>query len=291
MSEEYDRYLSEHVSNVKKSLNWMLDNVSNSREETLAIEEALLHDHDYSKYSLSEYDQYDDYFYGERTDAVKFAFDHAWLHHIHHNPHHWQYWVLLEDDPENGLPYKALLIPLPFVYEMIADWWSFSWKNNNLFEIFNWYAEHTPNQLIHPETRAVIENILKKIWDVLIMQEMARGRDILDIEAQYRRFWIEQKPNSELFEYAPDSEDLEHSDTEDDEDLYGIPELKKFPMPDKKHVKSAIRFFNYVDPKHEKELADAIFEKAKEYGLDLEKDITIGDDNRLKKYLKKEKSQ
>lgn len=498
MSEEYDRYLSEHVSNVKRSLNWMLDNLPNSREETLAIEEALLHDHDYSKYSLSEYDHYDDYFYGERTDAVKFAFDHAWLHHIHYNPHHWQYWVLLEDNPENGLPFKALHIPLPFVYEMIADWWSFSWKSGNLFEIFNWYAEHAPNQLINSETRAVIENILKKIWDVLIMQETARGRDVSDIEAQYERFWIEQKPNSELFEYSSDSEDLEHSgvkgmhwgerngppypldsakvaekifhdaeirskkitddvesaakksggemhglenqlktkesierklnkkisekgmdvteaansikdavrytviaptnkfvdmyydfkaylskkgytetscdnyfdkfnkgevkhkaiqsnfadkdgyefevqfhtpesqdakdkklplynerretgisesrakelekqmedlalnvpdpkgvedilshsDSEDDEDLYGVPELKKFPMPDKKHVKSAIRFFNYVDPKHEKELADAILEKAKEYGLKFDTDISVGDDNRFKKYLK-----
>lgn len=310
MSEEYDRYLSEHVSNVKRSLNWMLDNISNSRAETLAIEEALLHDHDYSKYSISEYDQYDNYFYGERTDAVKFAFDNAWLHHIHHNPHHWQHWVLLEDDPENGLPFKALHIPLPFVYEMIADWWSFSWKSGNLFEIFNWYAEHAPNQLINSETRAVVENILKKIWDVLIMQETARGRDISDIEAQYKMFWIEQKPNSELFEYAPNSEDLEHSsaqvigkvvdihetenglevtvehsDTEDDEDLYGIPELKKFPMPDKKHVKSAIRFFNYVDPKHEKELADAILKKAKEYGLKFDTDISVGDDNRFKKYL------
>ena len=84
---------------------------------------------------------------------------------------------------------------------------------------------------------------------------------------------------------------VEHSDTEDDEDLYGVPELKKFPMPDKKHVKSAIRFFNYVDPKHEQELAEAILEKAEEFGLDLKKDISVGDENRFQKYLKKEDSK
>jgi RimJ/RimL family protein N-acetyltransferase len=82
---------------------------------------------------------------------------------------------------------------------------------------------------------------------------------------------------------------IKHSDTEDsDEGLYGIPEIKKYPMPDKKHVKSAIRFFNYVDPKYEKELAEAIIEKAEEFGLDLENDISVGDENRFQKYLKKE---
>ena len=43
------------------------------------------------------------------------------------------------------------------------------------------------------------------------------------------------------------------------EDLkYGIPQLKKYPMPDAKHVKSAIKFFNYVSPRYEKQLAKAI---------------------------------
>ena len=114
------------------------------------------------------------------------------------------------------------------------------------------------------------------------MQETVAGRDISEIEGQYRRFWIEQKM---------DQLNLEHSDEEDaDEDLYGIPEIKKYPMPDKNHVKSAIRFFNYVDPKYEKELAEAIIEKAEEFGLVFDEDITVGENNRFKKYLKKEES-
>ena len=84
---------------------------------------------------------------------------------------------------------------------------------------------------------------------------------------------------------------LSHGDLEEDEDLYGIPELKKFPMPDKEHVKSAIRFFNYVDPKHEKELAEAILEKAEEFGLIFGEDIEVGEDNRFKKYLPEEKEE
>ena len=280
MSYAYDQYLAEHIGNVNKGLHWMLDNLALSQEEKSAIETAMVSfNHDESKYSTEEYDAYDRYFYGgNRSYKVVQDFNYAWLHHIHQNPHHWQYWVLMEDDPEAGLPYKTLMIPLPYIFEMIADWWSFSWKSGNLFEIFNWYAEHRDKQYINLNSRMILERVLEKIWDVLIMQETVRGRDISEIEGQYRRFWVEQKM---------DQLNLEHSDTEDsDEGLYGIPEIKKFPMPDKKHVKSAIRFFNYVDPKYEKELAEAILEKAEEFGLDFENDISVGDENKFKKYLK-----
>jgi len=279
MSLAYDEYLAEHIGNVNKGLNWMLDNLGLSHEEKAALETAMLRsDHDESKYSIEEYDPYDRYFYGgNRSYKVVQDFNYAWLHHIHQNPHHWQYWVLLEDDPEAGLPYKTLPIPLPYIFEMIADWWSFSWKSGNLFEIFNWYAEHRDKQYINLNSRMILERILEKIWGVLIMQETVRGRDVSEIEGQYRRFWVEQRM---------DGITLEHTDVEySDEGLYGIPELKKYPMPNKEHVKSAIRFFNYVDPKYEKELAEAIIEKAEEFGLDLKKDITIGDENMFKKYI------
>lgn len=519
MSLAYDEYLAEHIGNVNKGLHWMLDNLPLTQEEKSAIETAMVEFcHDESKYDTAEYDPYDQYFYGgNQSYAVKVAFDYAWLHHIHHNPHHWQYWVLLEDDPETGVPFKALQIPLPYIFEMIADWWTFSWKNNNLFEIFDWYADHRHKQYIHPESRAMLENILKKIWNVLIMQETVAGHDISEIEAQYMRVWaeqdvdllnwdhpsarvigkvvdtretenglevtvehsgikgqkwgirngppypldsakvaeklysdaekkanritkdvekaakmaggemhglenqlktkesIERKLNKKVNEksiditeaansikdairytviaptdnfvnmyydfkdhmlnkgyfetscdnyfdkfskgevkhkaiqsnftdkdgyefevqfHTPESQDakdkklplynerrttgiserrakelekqmenlalnipdpegvhniLSHGESEDDEDIYGIPSLKKFPMPDKRHVKSAIRFFNYVDPKHEKELATAILSRIEEFGLVLGEDITVGDDNRFKKYLPEDK--
>ena len=67
-----------------------------------------------------------------------------------------------------------------------------------------------------------------------------------------------------------------------DRNKYGIPELKKYPMPDREHVKSAIRFFNYVSPQYEKELADAIIARIKEYHMT---DISVGPDNRFGKYF------
>ena len=322
MSLAYDEYLAEHIGNVNKGLHWMLDNLPLTQEEKNAIETAMVEfRHDESKYDTAEYDPYDKYFYGgNRSYAVCVTFDYAWLHHIHNNPHHWQYWVLLEDDPETGVPFKALQIPLAYIFEMIADWWTFSWKSGNLFEIFDWYADHRHKQFIHPKSRRMLEDILKKIWNVLVMQEAVAGHDVSEIEAQYMRVWAEEEPKVELVEFKPNSTDawkqypdddetdkaavtmysgdgahlykfqdkFEHSDEEEDDDIYGIPEIKKYPMPDKKHVKSAIRFFNYVDPKYEKELAEAILEKAKEFGLVFDKDITVGDDNRFKKYLNKD---
>lgn len=308
MSLAYDEYLAEHIGNVNKGLHWMLDNIWLSQKEKSAIEDAMLHEHDASKYDAEEYEAYDKYFYGgNRSYKVVQDFNYAWLHHIHQNPHHWQYWVLLEDDPESGLPYKALEIPLPYIFEMIADWWSFSWKSGNLFEIFNWYADHRNKQIINPKSKEIVEYILEKIWKILIMQETVAGHDISEIEKQYKRFWAEQDvdllnwdhPSAQVIGKVTDIHEtenglevtVEHSESEDDEDLYGVPELKKFPMPDKNHVKSAIRFFNYVDSKYEKELAEAIIEKAKEFGLVFDEDITVGDENRFQKYLQEKKEE
>lgn len=67
---------------------------------------------------------------------------------------------------------------------------------------------------------------------------------------------------------------------------YGLPSIKKYPMPDRNHVRSAIRFFNYVDPSHEKELARAILKRMKEYGLTFD-DFTVGPENRFIKYIPK----
>ena len=64
---------------------------------------------------------------------------------------------------------------------------------------------------------------------------------------------------------------------------YGLPGQKKYPMPDESHVRSAIRFFNHVDPSDEAELARNINKKIKQYGLD----VNVGKDNRFSKYHKK----
>lgn len=65
---------------------------------------------------------------------------------------------------------------------------------------------------------------------------------------------------------------------------YGLPDKKKYPLPDRAHVLSAIRFFNYVDPSDEKRLAKAILKRMRELGIT---DVNVGEVNRFKQYYDK----
>lgn len=128
--------------------------------------EWLIAHHDYSKENQEEYTAYGDYFYGgNHSFAVVRDFNFAWLHHIHNNPHHWQHWVLINDDPENGT--VGLDMPAKYIIEMICDWWSFSWKTGNLFEIFNWYEKHKDYMILSNQTRIFVEIYLAMMKSIL----------------------------------------------------------------------------------------------------------------------------
>lgn len=62
---------------------------------------------------------------------------------------------------------------------------------------------------------------------------------------------------------------------------FGLPEKRKFPLDSIDHVKSAIKFFNYVNKEDEKELADNINKAIKKYNLK----VNIGSKNRLSNYI------
>ena len=106
------------------------------------------------------------YFYGNnKSYQVVQEYRRAWLLHIHRNPHHWQHWVLINDDPKEGE--IALDIPYNYILEMICDWWAFSWQKDNLNEIFNWYDEHKAYIKMSPKTRKSVEAILEKMKEKL----------------------------------------------------------------------------------------------------------------------------
>ena len=160
MKNQYDEYLNSHVSNVKKGYDWLCINLPELIKPELADAIAEnIYMHDQSKYSDEEYVPYAEYFYGKsKSKKVESDFNYAWLHHIHYNPHHWQYWVLKHDDE----PEEALEMPEEYVIEMICDWWSFSHKTGNLSEIFGWYEKHK-GMTLHENTRKLVEKILDKI--------------------------------------------------------------------------------------------------------------------------------
>lgn len=67
--------------------------------------------------------------------------------------------------------------------------------------------------------------------------------------------------------------------------VFGIPQERKYPMPDEKHTRSAIKLFNHVEPKYEEQLAKAIIKNMKKYNID---GSVVGPNNRLRKYLPKD---
>ena len=141
MSIEYDNYLIQHKTNVSKGFNWIKAHLPDIVAGVVDVDWQCTYAHDNSKYEPEEYDAYDRYFYGNnRSYYVVQNFREAWLRHIHVNPHHWQHWVLINDDPNEG---EIILdMPMTYIIEMICDWWAFSWAKGDLNEIFKWYDEH-----------------------------------------------------------------------------------------------------------------------------------------------------
>lgn len=159
MSREYDNYLEQHKANVRKGFEWFQKNLPEVIKDIPNLEWQICFAHDESKSQRDEYEAYDAYFYGgNRSYQVVQDFNYAWLNHIHRNPHHWQYWILINDDPELG----EILLDMPsnYIIEMICDWWAFSWSNGDLTEIFKWYDERKEYIKLSEKTRVELESIL-----------------------------------------------------------------------------------------------------------------------------------
>lgn len=165
MSFDYDKYLENHIANVKRGFEWIKKNIP-LEDNILSKAEWLVDNHDRSKYDPEEYTAYDNYFYGNnRSYSVVKDFNKAWLLHIHRNPHHWQHWILIHDEPEEAD--TAIDIPQEYIIEMICDWWSFSWSTGNLYEIFDWYEKHKDYIFVSDETNQYIRYLLNAIKDKL----------------------------------------------------------------------------------------------------------------------------
>lgn len=164
MSYGYDQYLVDHKANVRKGFEWLCENLPEVVNPKEKFEWQICVNHDFSKNDPDEYDAYDKYFYGgsnKRSYEVVQNFRMAWLNHIHKNPHHWQHWILINDDPEEG----EIILDMEYLYiiEMICDWWAFSWQKGNLTEIFGWYDEHKDYMKLGDKTRKTVDDILGKI--------------------------------------------------------------------------------------------------------------------------------
>ena len=138
----------------------------------------LLLIHDWSKFLPDEFYPYADNFFDKQTkvmeDISAYAmfegapelaphgyfthdrFNTAWLHHQRRNPHHWQYWYLLQDEGPD------IMIPMPeaFAREMVADWAGAGRTYTGKWSVQEWYEKNKDKILIHPDTRMLVESLI-----------------------------------------------------------------------------------------------------------------------------------
>jgi len=112
--------------------------------------------HDMSKLLPSEWNPYAQTFYSEIGDKQYkpcYEFDYAWLFHQRRNKHHWQYWLLKED---NG-NIKALEMPEKYSLEMLADWMGAGKAITGKWEYKDWYTKNQEKIILNERTRRFIE--------------------------------------------------------------------------------------------------------------------------------------
>ena len=139
--------------------------------------------HDMSKFLPSEFIPYAKYFYGKyptieelkgawkvteygitTKEEIKRQFDIAWLKHQHRNPHHWQHWILQND--EDGI--KIIEMPYKYVKEMICDWKGAglaqgykSPKDDQWLETRIWYIKNKSKMKLHKWTIKWLDMMLQ----------------------------------------------------------------------------------------------------------------------------------
>ena len=70
-----------------------------------------------------------------------------------------------------------------------------------------------------------------------------------------------------------------------DDSEFGIPELRKYPLTDKKHVRSAVSYFHKAPGKYKPQLAKRILRAAHKYGMDTENWDTINEYAKKKSHV------
>jgi hypothetical protein len=116
--------------------------------------------HDWTKFMPVEWKPYALSFYGpwkydERPQKLIDECDQAWLHHQHHGPHHWQFYVLMEDSGN----IKVLEMPDRYRREMLADLHGIG-RQPGFSSTKDYYLNNKDNMQLHPNTRDWVEDQL-----------------------------------------------------------------------------------------------------------------------------------
>ena len=118
----------------------------------IGVPDHLLEKHDLSKLDAEEFSSYAHWFGGDKSDPAGFA--QAWLHHIHNNPHHGQYWIFSDGYtlPGANLENGIMEMPEEYALEMIADWMGASMAYTGSWDMTDWLMKNASHIKVHSKT-------------------------------------------------------------------------------------------------------------------------------------------
>lgn len=124
--------------------------------------------HDWSKFSLVEWNAYVHRFFSGRAGTTDKSndpdeFHRAWTHHWHVNAHHWEHWLAFKGDGS----YEAMRMPEHFVMEMVADWCGAGRAITGKWGVAEWYAENRERITLHPYTRVMVDHEVADVSKLL----------------------------------------------------------------------------------------------------------------------------
>ncbi len=125
--------------------------------------------HDMSKYSLAEFIVGCRYYQGTRSpnnaEREDKGYSSAWLHHKGRNKHHYEYWIDYSLKGKHVL--AGMKMPVRYVVEMFLDRMAASkvykgekYRDSDPLE---YYQSGKAGDLMHPETRALLERLLRML--------------------------------------------------------------------------------------------------------------------------------
>lgn len=159
---KYTTMLVEWEDKYVKSLKAHIEAVREAGQR-LGVPEHILVDHDQTKWMSMEFPFYARQFCGDARDPDGFSV--AWLHHIHHNSHHWQYWIIPDHiSPRGSNAEKGAIEMLEHcALEMVADWLGSSFCYTGSWNIDNWLEKNWDKLILHSKTRKYVANVLEEI--------------------------------------------------------------------------------------------------------------------------------
>lgn len=121
--------------------------------------------HDLSKYTPIEFLSGVRYYQGDRSpnaaERMERGYSAAWLHHKGRNPHHYEYWIQVNQKTGE---WEGVKMPLRYVLEMVCDRIAASKVYNRDSYTdripLDYYLRVNEKKRLHPETRVLLEQLL-----------------------------------------------------------------------------------------------------------------------------------